>query len=112
MTYAFCEPVMNLLAFEPIHLRQLKAGEQVRPHGFTFAVTLCKRVPYYGWDVPGDVTRSTIDARLNFELPLCRECADEWMRRHGGKPVPAPSIQGVRAQRVVIDEAASFPEPF
>lgn len=114
MTYAFCEPVMDLLAFEPIHLRQLRPGEQLQTHGFSHgSATLCKRVPYYGWDVPGDVTETTIDARLNFAMPMCSECAEEWARRHGGKrTVPAQSVQGVRSHLLVTDEISELPDPF
>ena len=109
--YTFCEPVQNLLAFTPIHIREIADGRGPHYGGYPIkeaCPTLCGRVPYYGWDLEGEVNQTTVENALNAEVhPACPRCVEEWRRRHGMlPPAPKPSVQGYRLQGMIVDEIA------
>lgn len=111
ITYTFCEPVQALLEFMPIHIRELKEGEGRLLGGYTSAQvcpTMCHRIPYYGWDLEGDVTEESVARTLDAEVhPLCSTCARKWREAQPGYVAPPPpKIEGARPMMVVIDEAA------
>ena len=107
-TYTFCEPVQNLLAFQPIHIRDLE-GKGPLYGGYTagqVCPTLCHRVPYYGWDLEGEVTQESVTRALEAEVhPLCSTCAQKWQEAQPGYVAPPPpTIKGVQPSMVIIDE--------
>lgn len=108
-TYTFCEPVQNLLAFTPIHIREVEPGRTPQYGGYPASQahpTLCGRVPYYGWDLEGEVNQTTVENALNAEVhPACPKCVERWKRAHGMlPPEPKPSVRGLRPSRVILDE--------
>lgn len=116
MMYTFCEPVWWATTWTPVHIREIPEGKELKFGGGIDTPTLCKRMPNYGWDIPGEVTEAAIDACLNREInPLCPNCADEWRRQQPGyiePPAPTPSMQGQRLMGTWLDEAAALEDPF
>lgn len=109
--YTFCEPVQILLAFTPIHLREIQPGRARQLGGYPAKEahpTLCGRVPYYGWDLEGEVDLKAVEATLNASVhPLCPRCADAWKRANGlVPPEPERSVQGYRPSRLIVDEVS------
>jgi len=104
MTFSFCEPVWATPTSR-IHIREHEGERKVG--GGINTPTLCGRMMNYGWDLEGEVTVERIDARLAAETgPTCPDCALAWKIRHGyAQAPPPPTIQGVRPQHVIFDEA-------